>query len=296
MRRVVLLTALIVAVTPFAAAQKKNQPAPPAPAAAPTPLPGTKLLPQAKTDVELKAYKDTADLKEPAALEAAADSFAQKFPDSELRYPLYDRAMFAYQGQNNAEKAIEMGRKVLALNPNEPSTLAIVAEMISERIGEPGESLDRDERLKEAQQDAEKALQTVDTDLRAEPTTPLAQLDQSKRLIRSTAYSALGITQLGEKNYAAAENNFKQSIDALPESPDGVTVLRYAVTLDQQHKYAEALTAAERAMQLAPAGSPQAAMAKQERDRIVLLKARSAAGGGASTPASAPPPAAPSSK
>jgi len=284
MKRALLLMLLIMAVTLFAAAgQKKNQPSQPAPT--PTPLPGTKAPPQAQTQEEFKAYQDTAQLTDPAALEAAADSFADKFKTSGLRYLLYYRAMFAYQGQNNAEKAIEMGQKVLALNPDEPSTLAMVAEMISERTRET--DLDRDERLNEAQQDAEKSLVKVETDMVVPVTTTPAQLDQNRRMIRSTAYSALGNIELTKKNYPEAEKSFKLSIDTIPENPDGVTVLRYAIALDQQKKYAEALPAANRALQLAPAGSPQAGMAKQERDRLAKLTGAPAAAPG--TPATAAP-------
>jgi tetratricopeptide (TPR) repeat protein len=288
---------LFATAAPQAAAQKKDKNQPAQPAAAPTPLPGTKLPPQAKTQEEFKAYSDTGQLTDPAALEAAADSFAEKFPASDLRYLLYFRAMFSYQGQNNVDKAVEMGKKVLALNPDEPSTLAMVAEMISERIGEPGESLDRDERLNEARQDAHRALLTVDTDLVVSPSAPPERVDQNKRMIRSTAYSALGNTDLSQKNFAEAEKNFKQSIDATPENPDGVTVLRYAIALDQQKKYPQALPVAERAVQLAPAGSPQAKMATQERDRLAqLTKAPPTPAPASQKPASATPAAPQSSK
>lgn len=283
MKRVSLLLLFIMAVSLWAAAgQKKDKNQPAAPAPAPTPLPGTKLPPQAKNNEELKAYQDTSQLKDGAALEKAADEFADKFKTSDLQYLLYYRAMFAYQGENNADKAVEMGKKVLTLSPNEPVTLAMVAEMMSERTRD--SDLDRDERLAEIQQDAQKALEKVETDLVVPATATPEQLESNRRMVRSTAYSALGNAQLTKKDYAEAEKNFKLAIDAVPDSPDAITTLRYAISLDHQKKYAQALPAAQRALQLCPAGSPQATMAQQERDRLVKLSAAPAPAA-ASTPA-----------
>src|SRR5579862_5434090 len=47
--------------------------------------PAGKRPPQAKTQPEFDAYKVAAGSTDPAALEKAADDFATKFPDSELR-------------------------------------------------------------------------------------------------------------------------------------------------------------------------------------------------------------------
>src|SRR4051794_32321105 len=55
-------------------------PAPPAP-----PAPTGKRQPQAKTQEEFAAYQEVASKPDPAAMEQAANAFAQKFPDSELR-------------------------------------------------------------------------------------------------------------------------------------------------------------------------------------------------------------------
>ena len=55
--------------------------------------PAGKRPPQAKTQAEFDAYKVAAADTDPAALEKAADDFAAKFPDSELRILLYRNAM-----------------------------------------------------------------------------------------------------------------------------------------------------------------------------------------------------------
>ncbi len=101
------------------------QPATPAQGAAAQPAqPQGKRPPQAKTQPEFDAYKAaTANTSDPAALEKAADDFAAKFPDSELRPILYRTAMHSYQAANNADKMLEMGRKVLKFDPDDPEAL-----------------------------------------------------------------------------------------------------------------------------------------------------------------------------
>src|SRR5437870_4260316 len=96
--------------------------------------PQGKRPPQAKTQPEFDAYKAaTANTSDPAALEKAADDFAAKFPDSELRPILYRTAMHSYQAANNADKMLEMGRKVLKFDPDDPEALVGAAQVLAER-------------------------------------------------------------------------------------------------------------------------------------------------------------------
>ena len=90
--------------------------------------PQGKRPPAAKTQPEFEAYKAAVAQTDPAALEKAADDFAAKFPDSELRAPLYTVAMGRYQG--NPDKMMEAGKKILAIDPDDPAALVGVAQAI----------------------------------------------------------------------------------------------------------------------------------------------------------------------
>src|SRR6266581_3690766 len=109
--------AMIVVVLALAAGAFAQQPAPkdqtPAQPAAPA---QGKRPPQAKTQPEFEAYKTAAANQDPAALSKAADEFATKFPDSELRLILYKTAMRGYQQANDGDNMMEMGRKVLKID------------------------------------------------------------------------------------------------------------------------------------------------------------------------------------
>ncbi|MGE5735488.1 MAG: hypothetical protein ACM34E_10400 [Acidobacteriota bacterium] len=257
-------------------------------------VPEGKRPPQAKTQPEFDAFKTASATTDPAALEKAADDFAAKFPDSELRILLYKTAMRGYQNANNADKMLDMGRKCLALDPNDPEALVDVAEVLTERTRDT--DLDKDQRLDEATKAAQKALQTIDTDVAFPAGTPPDKVDQYKNLLRSSAYSVLGALEFNKNNFTGAETNFRKSIDAFPQQPDPVTVLRLSLALDRQNKYPEALTYANKAVEMTQEGGGAGSLARRERDRLVQLTGGkpagaptgAAAGAGTTPPATAP--------
>ena len=100
--------------------------------------------PQAKTQAEFDAYKAAVALTDPAAQEKAANDFATKFPDSELRPLLYKAVMHGYQQANNGDKMMEMAQKVLSFDPDDPEALLGVAQVLAERTRDT--DLDKDQK------------------------------------------------------------------------------------------------------------------------------------------------------
>ena len=252
-------------------------------AAATTTTPPTgKRQPAAKTQPEFDAYKAAmAAGSDPATLEKTADDFSTKYPDSELRVLLYKNAMHAYQSANNADKMMEMGRKVLKIDPDDPEALIGVAEVLAERTRDT--DLDKDQRLAEAQKFAQHALETIDTDVAVPAGTPQEKIDAYKGFMRSTAYSILGALAFNKEQFPEAEGYFRKSVDALPSQPDPIVVLRLAICLDKQNKYPEALKEANRAVELTQDGTAAGTLARRERDRLVAMTQ------GSNTAAPAPP-------
>jgi len=253
------------------------------PAAGQAAAPAAKRPPQAKTQPEFDAYKAAALLTDPVAQAKAADDFATKFPDSELRILLYKAAMHGFQTSNNGEQMLEMGRKVLALDGDDPEALIGVAEVLAERTRDT--DLDRDQRLDEAMKDAQRAVVTVDTDVVAPAGTPQEKIDAYKGYVRSSAYSIVGTILYNRKDFAGAESNFHKSIDAFPQQPDPIAVLRLALALDGQGKYPEALKYANQAVDLTKENTAAGNAARHERDRLAQLTG--------ATPAAEAKPAAP---
>jgi len=282
MKRAAMLVAML-GVGSFLFGQQQPAPQTPPAAGATTPAtPAAKHPPQAKTQPEFDAYKAAnANPNDGAALEKASDDFATKFPESELRPILYRAAMHAYQSSNNADKMMEMGRKVLKIDPDDPEALVGVAEVLAERTRD--SDLDKDQRLDEAAQMAKRSIETVDTDIVAPAGTPQDKLDAYKGFLKSSAYSILGTLSFNKDKFPEAEGYFRKSIDALPSQPDPVAVLRLALSLDKQGKYPDALKIANQAVQLTDENSSAGGLARRERDRLVQLT------GGSPTPATKPP-------
>ncbi len=274
----------------WAAAQNSGKPAPQTPPAAGQAAPATpgapaapqgKRPPQAKSEAELTAWKAAAANTDAAAIEKAADDFAAKFPDSELRVLLYQTAMRLYQNANNADKTEATGRKVLSLDADNPEALVIVAEVIAEKTRD--SDIDKDQRFGEATSLAQKATQTVDTDISVPAGAPQEKIDAYKALLRSQAYSILGTIEFKKENFPGAQDNLQKSIDVYPSDPDPVVILRLALALDKQGKYPDALKAANRVVGMTQENTPIGTPARRERDRLQQLT-----GGAAPAPAPAP--------
>jgi tetratricopeptide (TPR) repeat protein len=256
----------------------QNPPAAAQTVAGQTAAPAGKRPPQAKTQPEFEAYKAAAAITDPAEQDKAADDFAKKFPDSELRTLLYGAVMQRYQQANNADKMLEAAKKTLAIDPDDPAALVGEAQTLAETTRET--DLDKDQKVAEAKKDAERALVTVDTDV---PTSgfPPEQLAAFKGFLRSEAYFVLGTISFNAKNWADAEMNLKKSIDALPQQPDAIGVFRLAVALDMQNKIPEAMKYADQAVDLTKDRPDSAAgkVAREEKDRLTKLSGGAAPGG-----------------
>ena len=230
--------------------------------------PAGKRPPQAKTQPEFDAYKAAAAITDPAAQEKAADDFAAKFPDSELRALIFKTVMHSYQQANNADKMLAMSQKVLTFDPDDPEALLGVAQVLAERTRDT--DLDKDQRIAEARKDAERALLTVETDI---PTAgqPQDRIDAFKGFMKSEAYAILGTLDFNAKSWAVAEENLKKSIDVFPQQPDPIAIFRLSVALDMQNKYPDALKYANQAVDLTKAGTNAGDAARKEKDRLVQL-------------------------
>ena len=127
-----------------------------------------KALPAAKTAEENAAYLAIVTPgPDVAAAEAAAKDFEAKYPTSELTNGIYQNLMYRYQQADNADKTLEMGRRVMQFDADNPMALVTVSTVLAERTKET--DLDRDGRYAEAVKDAQHALDTVDNWLATAP-------------------------------------------------------------------------------------------------------------------------------
>jgi len=268
----------IPALRASAQVQAPAQPSPPVPGKTPV---------QAKTQAEFEAYQAVmAKSQDADAMEKAADDFTAKFPDSDLRVLLYRAVMHNYTSAGNPEKILETGLKVLSLDKDDPEALIGVAEVQGEHTSPT--DLDRNQRMQQAMDNAQHALKTIDTNLAVPAGTAADKVDAYKRYLRSTAWAIVGTIEYKREQFSDAETSLRQSIDADPQEPDAVVILRLALALDQQKKYPEALEQATRAVNLTREDSELGKTARNERDRLVIETGGNSSASGAPPTAAAP--------
>src|SRR5947207_2594387 len=90
--------------------------------------------PKAKTQAEFDDFKAASATTGGAAMEAAADSFASKYPESELRGVLYLRVMHEYQTQNDAAKTQAAAEKILTVDPENSLALVVTATGLADQL------------------------------------------------------------------------------------------------------------------------------------------------------------------
>lgn len=237
---------------------------------------------QTKTREEYKAYQTAVTNEQnPEAMEKAADDFAAKFPNSDVRVLLYRAAMSSYQNAGNPEKMMNMGLKVLAIDKDDPEALIGIAEILEERTGPT--DLDRQQRSEQVIEYASHALKTLDTDLAVPAGTSPDRVDAYKKYLRSTALAIIGTIYYKQEHFDEAETKLRDAMETDAANPDPVVVLRLALALDQQKKYSDALEQANHAVELTSEETDLGRMARNERDRLVAQ-----AGNNRVSPVSAP--------
>jgi tetratricopeptide (TPR) repeat protein len=239
-----------------------------------------KLPIKARTHEEYVAYQAAMANKGNAdAMAKSAADFATRFPDSDIRLLLYRASMKAYRAAREPEPTMDAASKVLQLDKDDPEALLAVAEVQEEHTSPM--DLDREQRMDAAAANAQHALTTIDADLVVPVGTAPEQIETYKKYLRSSALAILGTVQYKREKYPDAESTLRQALEADPANPDGVVVLRLALTLDQQKKYEDALQQANHAVELTKDDTDAGHLARTERDRLTALIAQKSATSGA---------------
>ncbi len=251
--------------------------------------PSTPKLPQAKSQDEYTAFMAAINKTNPSDAEQAAREFEVKYPQSELLSILYQQVMSKYQQADNADKTVEMGRKAIQYDPDNTAALVMTGTVISERTKET--DIDENERLAEAEKDVKHALETIEQNkFKLSPSATPQQVQGFKNQVSFMSYAALGQIELVRKNDAAAETYLRKALAVQQGSTDALTWLRLSLALDHQNKYADALNAANKAVDNSANNAAVGNLAKLEQSRLRQLTGGT---GGAAPAASAPAPTQP---
>jgi tetratricopeptide (TPR) repeat protein len=230
--------------------------------------PPAKHVAQAKTAQEFKDYNTAYALTGGEALEKAADDFAAKYPASELKIFLYEKAMHEYQAANNQAKILATGRKVLQLDPDNAIALVLSANVLSDNLTENDPD---QQKAVEVNKYASHALEILSGNYSPTANATPEQIEAYKRMLQGLAHSALGITALKMHDYAGAEKELRAAVDANLAQPDPFVWFHLALAQDRQEKYPDALVSVNRAMDSAASNPDIMEKAKDERQRLMVL-------------------------
>ena len=243
--------------------------------------PAGKHVPQAKTHPEFNDYNAAYAVTGGAASEKAADDFVAKYPDSELKSYLYSKAMHEYQNENNPEKMLSVGEKVLRLDPDNSIALVLTATVLADSLSDA--DTDREAKIARVRKNASHALDTVDSGFVPPANATPEQIKVYKATLQSMAHSALGIVALKTADDAGAEKELKLSADLNQSQPDPYIWYHLALAQDHQKKYPEALASVNHALQVIGANADLGNLAKGEQSRLLTLT-----GGASASPAQPP--------
>src|SRR4029079_5859090 len=96
-----------------------------------------------------------------------------------------------YQEANNGAKAVEMGRKTVQLDPDNPVDLIELANLIAE--GTRDTDIDRDQRYAEVTKLVQHGLQAMTASIVVPPGTPAEKVAQLKQFLTAMAHATLGL-------------------------------------------------------------------------------------------------------
>lgn len=243
--------------------------------------PAGKRVPQAKTHPEFNDYNTAYAITGGAASEKAADDFATKYPDSELKSYLYSKAMHEYQNENNPAKMLSVGEKVLQLDPDNSIALVLTATVLADSLSDA--DTDRQAKIARVKTNASHALDTVDSSFTPPANATPEQIKVYKATLQSMAHSALGIVALKTADDAGAEKELKLSADLNQSQPDPYIWYHLALAQDHQKKYQEALASINSALQVIGTNADLGSLAKGEQTRLLTLT-----GGASSSPEKLP--------
>jgi len=225
--------------------------------------------PQIKSQKELEAIQAITNALDPNSRMKACDDLVADFPDSEFKAFALQMATISAQMLNDYDKMMIYGERTLEADPNNYVVMLAMANALAQRTRE--FDLDKEEKLKRAEDLANKALELLATAPRPNPQVTDEQWEQAKADFSSQAHEALGLVALVRKNYNVAVEEFKKAID-IAHTPNAATKVRYAAALNQQGNHDEAIVVLDDVLSDAQLHPTIRQIAQSERLRAVKLK------------------------
>jgi tetratricopeptide (TPR) repeat protein len=198
----------------------------------------------------------------------AINDVLENFADTDYKNLLLSMAVDAAQNKGDYAQTVAFGEQAIQADPNNITARVTMAEDIAQHTRE--NDLDKEQSLKKVDDYANKAL-----DLLKNANTPPAGMNpaswpDTRKLLTSQSYDALGQAADLRKKYPDAITNFKAAVDA--DSSNNIALARLAKAYTDNKQYDDAIATADKVLALPNLQPVVKTYAQQEKDRATKLK------------------------
>jgi tetratricopeptide (TPR) repeat protein len=226
-----------------------------------------------KSTKELEALQKVQQTTAPAAQLQAIEDVLTNFADTEFKPMLLSMAVEDAKQMGDYTKTVIWGERALEANPKDYNTLYTLAAGIVQHTRD--HDLDKDEKLKKADQYCNDGIAALKTATKPRPDTPDAQWEELKKNLIAAFYTVLGTAADLRKNYPDSIEKFKLALSTAAQ-PDSITMARLAKAYNGANQYDDAIAAADKAIAAPDASAAVKQFAQQEKDKATKAKAAAA--------------------
>lgn len=247
-----LVTMLLMFATAAVAQQAPaGQPAPAQPAATQAQTQKKEI----KDPAEYNAYVAAVQTQDPNARASALEAFLQSYPNSVMKEDGMELLVKTYQQAGNLAKVMEASDKLLQVNPNNLTALALKSAIARQEANRPNNP-QAAQSLQQSADFAKRGEQALATAQKPEGLTD-EQWTQLKSGLHTLFLGAIGQNALQTKDYATAQQSLNQLVAAAPNDLSSVYQLSIAY-LEPKPPVVDGLFWGARAVALAQQLAPQA--------------------------------------
>jgi tetratricopeptide (TPR) repeat protein len=192
----------------------------------------------------------------------------ENFADTAYKTLLLNMAVEAAQSKGDYPQTIAFGEQAVQADPNNITARVTMAEDIAQHTRE--NDLDKDQSLKKVEDYANKALDLLKAATDPPPGMNAAAWPDTKKLLMSQCYDALGQAAEVRKNYTAAIAQFKTATETDPTN--SVAQARLAKAYVDNKQYDDGIAAADKVLAKADAPPQVKTFAQQQKDLATKLK------------------------
>ena len=221
-----------------------------------------------KNPAEYNAYMGAIQQTDPTAKAAALEAFLQTYPESVMKEDGLELLMRTYQQTNNLPKTEDAATRLLQVNPNNVTALALLSySKRAQALSSQGPTAQQ--AAQQAADYGQKGITALQTYQKPEGMTD-DQFAQLKTQLANIFNSAVGMNALMTKDYASAQSHLTVAVASNPA--DFTTTYQLALAnLDAlQPNYIDGLWYIARAANLAP--NPQYKQSISEYGRRKYIK------------------------